>query len=178
MKILIIMLFFISIVILLLNIKLNIKKIEILNRKIKFNIYLQIYLLNRLKLYEKKITKNDILKLIQLSQKRKVIKDEKRIIKNISIEIERVNIQILYNLKNPIHMAYIYGFLQSIINILIAIINPQSRNIVIKTQYRGKLYICISSKINISIAKTIMKLIKNSLSNKFKTDKKLLDCKR
>lgn len=103
---------------------------------------------------------------------------KKRIIKNISIEIERVNIQILYNLKNPIHMAYIYGFLQSIINILIAIINPQSRNIVIKTQYRGKLYICISSKINISIAKTIMKLIKNSLSNKFKTDKKLLDCKR
>lgn len=71
MKILIIMLFFISIVILLLNIKLNIKKIEILNRKIKFNIYLQIYLLNRLKLYEKKITKNDILKLIQLSQKKK-----------------------------------------------------------------------------------------------------------
>lgn len=173
MKILIIILFLIFTFVLLLDIKIEIRKIEIVNKKIKFNIYLQIYLLSKIKLYEKRVTKKEILKLIQLSEKRKIIKNEKKLIKNLSIEIEKIDIQILYNLKNPIHMAYIYGVLQAIINILIASINPKSKNIIIKTQYKGNLYVYISTKTKVNIRKTIIKIIKNNIRSISKRNKKI-----
>lgn len=161
MKIFIIILFFILLNFILLNIKLDIKKIEIYNRKIKMNIYVKIYWLNKVKLFEKKIRKQDILKLIKLSELNKIQKRERNLIKKLYIQMETCNIQILYNLKNPVYSAYIYGTLQAILNILITSINSKSRNIIIKTGYRGKVYICVSIKININIAKSLIKTIKN-----------------
>lgn len=177
MKIFIIILFFILMFVLLLDIKLDIRKIEIFNKKIKFNIYIQVYLLRKIQLYEKKITKKDILKLIQLSKKRKVFKDEKKIVKSMSIEIEKIDIQLFYNLKNPVHMAYIYGFLQATLNILVTAIKSKYRNIIIKNSYKGNFYIYVNSKIKISIIKTIIKIIKNKIKKIKSKDKRLIQHK-
>ncbi len=168
MKTFIIILFFIFINFLLLNIKLDIRKIEIFNKKIKINIYLQFFLLNKIKIFEKKITKKDIVKLIKMTEIKKIRKREKSIIENLYIQIEKCNIQILYNFKNPIYSAYIYGLLQAVLNIIITYANAKTRDITIKTYYKGTLYLYFNIKINISVIKTIEKIIKNKIKNKKK----------
>ena len=108
MKIFIIILFFIIFFLLTITLQLDIRKIAIYNKKIKFNIYIKIYLLKKILIYKRKIRKNDVLKLIQLSKKRKIIKEEKRIFKELSLEVKNINIQVGYSLKNQFYMAYIF----------------------------------------------------------------------
>ena len=159
MKIFIIILFFIIFFLLTITLQLDIRKIAIYNKKIKFNIYIKIYLLKKILIY--KIRKNDVLKLIQLSKKRKIIKEEKRIFKELSLEVKNINIQVGYSLKNQIYMAYIYGILQAITNIGVNFAKPNKREIIIKNQSKDYTYLCISTKININIIKTILRSIKN-----------------
>ncbi len=168
MKIFIIILFFIIFFLLTITLQLDIRKIAIYNKKIKFNIYIKIYLLKKILIYKRKIRKNDVLKLIQLSKKRKIIKEEKRIFKELSLEVKNINIQVGYSLKNQIYMAYIYGILQAITNIGVNFAKPNKREIIIKNQSKDYTYLCISTKININIIKTILRSIKN-LSKRNKT---------
>lgn len=168
MKIFIIILFFIIFFLLTITLQLDIRKIAIYNKKIKFNIYIKIYLLKKNLIYKRKIKKKDILKLIQISKKRKIIKEEKRIFKSLSLDIKNINIEIGYNIKNQIYMAYIYGILQAITNIGICFAKPNKREIIIKNQSKDYTYLCISTKININIIKTILRSIKN-LSKRNKT---------
>lgn len=168
MKIFIIILFFIIFFLLTITLQLDIRKIAIYNKKIKFNIYIKIYLLKKILIYKSKIRKKDILKLIQISKKRKIIKEEKRIFKSLSLDIKNINIEIGYNIKNQIYMAYIYGILQAITNIGICFAKPNKREIIIKNQSKDYTYLCISTKININIIKTILRSIKN-LSKRNKT---------
>ncbi len=168
MKIFIIILFFIIFFLLTITLQLDIRKIAIYNKKIKFNIYIKIYLLKKILIYKRKIRKKDILKLIQISKKRKIIKEEKRIFKSLSLDIKNINIEIGYNIKNQIYMAYIYGILQAITNIGICFAKPNKREIIIKNQSKDYTYLCISTKININIIKTILRSIKN-LSKRNKT---------
>lgn len=164
MKIFIIILFFIICFLLATTIQLDIKKIVIFSKKIKFKIYIKIYLFNKIPLYKRKIRKEDILKLIQLSKKRKIEIEEKRIFKYLSLEIEKIRIKIEYNIKNQIYMAYIYGFLQAITNIGVSIASPNQREIIIKNQSRSKTYLDISTKINIKLIKSIKNLIKENIN--------------
>lgn len=168
MKIFIIILFFIIFFLLTITLQLDIRKIAIYNKKIKFNIYIKIYLLKKILIYKRKIRKKDILKLIQISKKRKIIKEEKRIFKSLSLDIKNINIEIGYNIKNQIYMAYIYGILQAITNIGICFAKLNKREIIIKNQSKDYTYLCISTKININIIKTILRSIKN-LSKRNKT---------
>jgi len=164
MKIFIIILFFIIFFLLSTTIQLDIKKIAIFNKKIKFNIYIKIYICNKILLYKRKVRKKDILKLIQISKKRKILKEEKIIFKSLSLDIKNINIEIGYNVKNQIYMAYIYGILQGITNIGVSFAKTNKREIIIKNKSKDYTYLYISTKININIIKTILRSIKN-LSN-------------
>ncbi len=58
-------------------------------------------------------------------------------------------------------MAYIYGILQAITNIGVNFAKPNKREIIIKNQSKKDYtYLCISTKININIIKTILRSIK------------------
>lgn len=171
MKIFIIILFFIIAFLLSITMQIDIKKIEIYNKKIKFNIYIKIYLLKKILLYKKKIRKKNIIKLIRLSKKRKIIREEKRILNSIPLEVEKIKIEIKYNLKNPIHSAYLYGTLQAITNIGVSIANPNKRQIIIKNQNKEKTYIYISMKIKVNFVKTILEIIKSLVRRNYYNEK-------
>lgn len=172
MKIFIIILFLIFILLLSITIKIEIRKIEIINRKIKLNIYIKLYILNTIKIFQKRITKRELKRIINMSKKQKVFKDGKKIFKNIEIEFENINLKIIYPVKNPILGAYIYAVLQGISNIGAAIAQTKKKEIEIKNINKGKVYIYFSTYIKINIAKTILKIIRSF--KKEKIDKKVL----
>lgn len=172
MKIFIIILFLIFILMLSITIKVEIRKIEIINRKIKLNIYIKLYILNTIKVFQKRITKRELKRIINMSKRQKAFEDGKKIIKNIDIEFESINFKMIYPAKNPILGAYIYAALQGISNIGVAITKTKKKEIEIKNINKGKLYIYFSTYIKINIAKTILKIIRSF--KKEKIDKKVL----
>lgn len=170
MKMFIIILFLIFILFISITIKIEIRKIEIINRKIKFNIKIKLYILNIIKIFQKRITKRNLKRIINMSKKQTIFKDEKKILRSIEIEFENVNLQIIYPMKNPILASYIYAILQGISNIGVALSKIKKKEIEIKNINKGTLYIYFNTCININIAKTILKIIRNL---KIKINKKV-----
>ncbi len=159
MKNLIIMLLLIFLGILFLTIKINIKKLEIKDNKIKLITYIELYLFGTIKLFKKKIKKKDLIKLLRVSEEKRIKKKERKILTKINPKIEKLNIKINYGLRNYIYNAYVYALLQTILNIVLSKINAKENRLIIENQYNKKMYILIEAKIKISIIKVISQII-------------------
>lgn len=157
MKYLVIILFLIFIISSI-TIQIDIKHLEIINKKIKFNIYIKLYLFKKIKIFSKKIKKKDILKLVELSSKNNDINKAKKIFKKINSELEEVRIDIQYGIKNIKINTCLYIIVNTVIPSFICKYsnNKTKINYNVKNNYNVNYFYCnYKSKINIDIIKSI-----------------------
>lgn len=157
MKYLVIILFLIFIISSI-TIQIDIKHLEIINKKIKFNIYIKLYLFKKIKIFSKKIKKKDILKLVELSSKNNDINKAKKIFKKINSELEEIGIDIQYGIKNIKINTCLYIIVNTVIPSLICKYanNKTKINYNVKNNYNANYFYCnYKSKINIDIIKSI-----------------------
>lgn len=162
MKIFIIILFFILIILLSITLCIDIEKLEIYNGKTVFRIKLKIYIFKYIKIFQKKIHKKDIIKIIENISKKNLIKDEK-IIKRIKYSFNDMNVNIEYGIRSVLLNAYTYGIINMIIPIFLAQKDTQNIKYNITTNFR-KNFISIQArgKIQVQILENIIKLFKQN----------------
>lgn len=161
MKYITIILFFIFIIIISMRIQMDIQRLEIINQKIKFKIKVKIYIFKRIKVFSKRITKKDIIKLVNFSAKKKDFKKEKKIIKRIYNELSEIEFNIDYGMKNISLNTYLYIILNTAIPMIINKYSTRKTIIKynIKNNYkRNFFHLEYKSKINIDILKSIFKI--------------------
>ena len=120
MKIVIIMLFFILIIILSTTIRLDIDKVEILDKKIKYKAKIKIYIFKFIKIFQKNITKKNLKNMIEMSMKTNMLTKGKTMFKKIQIDILELNIDWDYGLTAIIPNVYIYAIINSVIAMFIS----------------------------------------------------------
>jgi len=157
MKNLIIILLLFFCIILFTTIKINVRKLEIKNKKIKLILYLEIYLLGKIKIYQKKIKKRELLKFLKISEEKNIQKKERKIL--VKPKIEKINIKISYGTENYIFNAYIYALLQTILNMGLSQMNAKENRMILESQYNKKLHIIIEVKFKINIIKVISQIV-------------------
>lgn len=118
MKIFIIVLFFILILFLSITVSIDIEKLEVYNKAITFRMKLKIYIFKYIKVFQKKIHKKDITKLVEGISKKNIIQDE-RIIKNVKYTFSDMHVTIEYGIRNVLINTYTYGIINMIIPMLI-----------------------------------------------------------
>ncbi len=163
MKIFILLFFIFIILIITSKIELCIDKLIVENRKIKFAIKLNFYILKNIKVFSKKIKKKDIIKIINLSEKKKFLKLEENITDYLDINIDKIDLKIKYGIKHIFINIYLYGLINAVVTTLIArYINEQTkRNINIETDFNNNfIYLNIKLKINIDILNSIINYLK------------------
>ena len=159
MKFLIILLFFICLICLT-SITINIDKIEVSKNKIRFKIYLEVYILKTIRIVKKKIRKKTIYKVIDLI----AIKKSSNQIKKNWYKIEEFKLLVNYGWKNIFQNIYFFATVNNIIPILINIINIQNREYTIKTSFdKNFFYFKVKCKIKIKIFHLVSDLIKSQL---------------
>lgn len=162
MKIFIIVLFFILILFLSITVSMDIEKLEVYNKKIIFKIKIKIYIFKYIKVFQKKIHKKDIIKLMDNITKKKIIKDEK-IIKNIKYSFKDLKINIEYGIKNTLINAYAYGIINMIIPMLLAKQEVKNMEYNITTNFRKNfISIKIRGKIQIQVLENVIKKFKQT----------------
>ena len=163
MKIFIIILFFILIILLSTTVCIDIEKLEIYNGKTVFNIKLKIYIFKYIKIFQKKIHKKDIIKMIENMSKENIIKDEK-IIRKIKYTFSDMNINVEYGIRNVLLNTYTYGIINMIIPIFLAQKGTNNIEYNITTNFRKK-FISIQArgKIQVQILENIIKLFKQNV---------------
>ena len=166
MKIFIIILFFILILLLSITVCIDIEKLEIYKGKIILKIKLKIYIFKYIKVFQKKIRKKDIIKLIDNISRKNIIKDEK-IIKNIKYTFSDMNVNIKYGIKNVLINTYTYGIINMIIPIFL--LTKDNRNIEYKITTNFKtnfISIQAKGKIQIQVLENVVKLFKQNIVKK------------
>lgn len=163
MKIFIIILFFILIILLSTTVCIDIEKLEIYNGKTVFKIKLKIYIFKYIKIFQKKIHKKDIIKMIENMSKKNIIKDEK-IIRKIKYTFSDMNINVEYGIRNVLLNTYTYGIINMIIPIFLAQKGTNNIEYNITTNFRKK-FISIQArgKIQVQILENIIKLFKQNV---------------
>ena len=163
MKIFIIILFFILIILLSITVCIDIEKLEIYNGKTVFKIKLKIYIFKYIKIFQKKIHKKDIIKMIENMSKENIIKDEK-IIRKIKYTFSDMNINVEYGIRNVLLNTYTYGIINMIIPIFLAQKGTNNIEYNITTNFRKK-FISIQArgKIQVQILENIIKLFKQNV---------------
>lgn len=163
MKIFIIILFFILIILLSTTVCIDIEKLEIYNGKTVFKIKLKIYIFKYIKIFQKKIHKKDIIKMIENMSKENIIKDEK-IIRKIKYTFSDMNINVEYGIRNVLLNTYTYGIINMIIPIFLAQKGTNNIEYNITTNFRKK-FISIQArgKIQVQILENIIKLFKQNV---------------
>ena len=156
-----ILLFFIFISVITSKIELCIDKFLYQNRKIKFSIKIKIYILRKLKIFEKKIKKKHIMKIINISERKTIFKAEKKI---LDIEIEKIDLKIKYGIKHIFTNIYVYGLVNTIIPMLISKYTNKNteKNIKIETDfYNNSLYLEMILKLKIDILNSVINYFKH-----------------
>ena len=163
MKIFIIILFFILIILLSITVCIDIEKLEIYNGKTVFKIKLKKYIFKYIKIFQKKIHKKDIIKMIENMSKENIIKDEK-IIRKIKYTFSDMNINVEYGIRNVLLNTYTYGIINMIIPIFLAQKGTNNIEYNITTNFRKK-FISIQArgKIQVQILENIIKLFKQNV---------------
>lgn len=162
MKIFIIILFFILIILLSITLCIDIEKLEIYNGKTIFRIKVKIYIFKYIKVFQKKIHKKDIIKLMDNITKKKIIKDEK-IIKNIKYSFKDLKINIEYGIKNTLINAYAYGIINMIIPMFLEKQETKNMEYNITTNFRKNfISIKIRGKIQIQVLENVIKKFKQT----------------
>lgn len=163
----IVLLFFILIILILTSyIEIDIKKLEIINKRIKFNISIKVYILKYIKIFTKKIRKKDIVKFINFSSTKNHIRKEKKIYRNLEIEVPKIELNIKYGIRHIFSNIYLYGIINSIVYTLIANTTKTNtkKNINIQTDFKeNKLYLKIETIIRINTLKTCIKIIQKAI---------------
>lgn len=165
MKVLIIILFFI-LIILSMTVNIDIEKLSVNNRKISFEIKLKIYILKYIKIFQKKIHKKEIIKLIKKRTNKEIQAKEKRIkkIKNI---INELDINIEYGIRNVLINSYLYGVINAIIPMLNHKNNIKNMKYKIKTNFKENyIKIEMKGKIKIRIFENIINIIERLMQRK------------
>ena len=163
MKIFIIILFFILIILLSITVCIDIEKLEIYNGKTVFKIKLKIYIFKCIKIFQKKIHKKDIIKMIENMSKENIIKDEK-IIRKIKYTFSDMNINVEYGIRNVLLNTYTYGIINMIIPIFLAQKGTNNIEYNITTNFRKKfIRIQARGKIQVQILENIIKLFKQNV---------------
>lgn len=159
MKIFIIILFFILIILLSITLCIDIEKLEIYNGKTVFRIKLKIYIFKYIKIFQKKIHKKDIIKIIENISKKNLIKDEK-IIKRIKYSFNDMNVNIEYGIRSVLLNAYTYGIINMIIPIFLAQKDTKNIEYNITTNFR-KNFISVQAKgkIKVEVFENMIRLI-------------------
>ncbi len=140
------------------TITIDIKKFEIFNCKIKYNIYIKFYILKKIKIYSIKVNKKHIEKIINnIFKKKKKIK-----INNKFFCIEKMFLKVEYGWKNIFHNIYFYSIINALIPIFLN--KTENSNILkyrIKTNFNQNfLKVQLKVKINIKILKLIINSVK------------------
>ena len=163
MKIFIIILFFILIILLSITVCIDIEKLEIYNGKTVFKIKLKIYIFKYIKIFQKKIHKKDIIKMIENMSKENIIKDEK-IIRKIKYTFSDMNINVEYGIRNVLLNTYTYGIINMIIPIFLAQKGTNNIEYNITTNFR-KNFISIHAKgkIKVEVLENMIRLFKKSI---------------
>lgn len=163
MKIFIIILFFILIILLSITVCIDIEKLEIYNGKTVFKIKLKIYIFKYIKIFQKKIHKKDIIKMIENMSKENIIKDEK-IIRKIKYTFSDMNINVEYGIKNVLLNTYTYGIINMIIPIFLAQKGTNNIEYNITTNFRKK-FISIQArgKIKVEVLENMIRLFKKGI---------------
>lgn len=163
MKIFIIILFLNLIILLSITLCIDIEKLEIYNGKTIFRIKVKIYIFKYIKIFQKKIHKKDIIKMLKNMSKENLTKDEK-IIKSIKYSFNDMNINIEYGIRNVLLNTYAYGIINMIIPMWIAQKGIKDIEYNITTNFR-KNFISIRAKgkIQVQILENIIKLFKQNV---------------
>lgn len=163
MKIFIIILFLNLIILLSITLCIDIEKLEIYNGKTIFKIKLKIYIFKYIKIFQKKIHKKDIIKMIENMSKENLTKDEK-IIKSIKYSFNDMNINIEYGIRNVLLNTYAYGIINMIIPMWIAQKGIKDIEYNITTNFRKNfISIQVRGKIQVQILENIIKLFKQNV---------------
>lgn len=165
MKVLIIILFFI-LIILSMTINIDIEKLYVNNRKISFEIKLKIYILKYIKIFQKKIYKKEIIKLIK-KRTNKEIKAKEKTIKKIKYTINDLEISIEYGIRNVLINSYLYGVINASIPMLKHKNNITNMKYKIKTNFKeNNIKIEIKGKIKIRLFENIINIIESLMQRK------------
>lgn len=154
MKYIIIILFFILILIATSRVEISIKKLEIINNKIKFSIKTKIYIFKYILLFSKKIKKKDILKTIKFFEIKDHAQKGKKVIKKLPIKLSELNLELNYGIKYLYPNIYTYALLNAAIPILINRYSNSKTKVKynIKTDFkRNYLHSKISGKLEIKL---------------------------
>lgn len=156
MKFLIILLFFIFLIFSI-SIKINIDKIEISKNKIRFKLYLEVYILKAIKILKKKIRKENIYKVIDSI----AIKKSNNKLKKNWYPIEGFELLVNYGWKNVFQNIYFFAGINTLVPILFNKIKIKNKKYTIKTSFNKKyFYFKLKGTIRIKIFYIILDLIK------------------
>lgn len=160
MEIMLIILFFILILIITSRIEIDIQKLEVINKKIKFRIKVKVYTLKSILIFSKKIKKKDIIKLVDFSEKENHFEKERKIIRELPIAIDNFNLKLNYGIKSLYINVYAYAFINAIIPMFLYRYahDKTKTNYTINTDFRRNyFYIKVSTRISISMLDAIKK---------------------
>lgn len=154
MKYIVIILFFILILIITSRIELDVIKLEIINKKIKFLVKIKVYVFKYILIFSKKIKKKDIIKIIELSKNNEYVKKGEKIAKKLPIKLSNLNLELNYGIKNIYPNIYTYAILNAAIPMFInRYSNPKTKvRYNIKTDFKQNyLNSKISGKLEIKL---------------------------
>jgi len=109
---------FLFFVILSLKITIDIEKLEIINSKIRYRAKIKIYILGFIPVFQKKIQKKNLKKIIKLAGEERIRKN--KTIRNLRPKITAINADIDYGLKDVLFNIYFYGLINVLVPIFIA----------------------------------------------------------
>ena len=164
MKIFILLFFILITLILTARIEISIKKLQIINKKIKFNIRFNIYALKKIKIFSKKVSKKDIIKIINYSEIKKHLKKEEKFLNYLDINLKKINLEINYGGNNVVANSYLFGIINSIIPTIISKYSNEKTeiNYCINTEFKKNIIdLQLQSIIFIDIFNSLKKLFKN-----------------
>lgn len=119
MKYIVIILFFILILIITSRVEIDVKKLEIINNKVRFSIKTKIYIFKYILLFSKKIKKKDIIKSIKFFEVKDHVQKGKKIIRKLPIKLSEISLELDYGIKYLYPNIYSYAILNAAIPILI-----------------------------------------------------------
>lgn len=148
------------------QIEIAIKKIEVINKKIKFNIRINIYLLKKIKIFSKKISKKDIVKFINFSEEKEHFRKEKKLYYKLDIEVPQIELKIKYGITHIFINTYLYGILNGILYTILAnyLTEKTDKKIEIQTNFKAnEFYFKLKLLIRINILKSIISMLREKI---------------
>ena len=142
MKIFILLFFILITLILTARIEISIKKLQIINKKIKFNIRFN----------------------INYSEIKKHLKKEEKFLNYLDINLKKINLEINYGVNNVVANSYLFGIINSMIPTVISKYSNEKTeiNYSINTEFKKNIIdLQLQSIIFIDIFNSLKKLFKN-----------------